>query len=182
MFRKGIVLLGSEEMDGDYAGEDLRGGMYFFLSLQEMKKKIDTLLRYSKKKQPLEAMVERPPPCPLTDEFGLEILNSPKEMIEHSPTMTTTTTTDPSSTSNSTNHTHIPLASAANESQKLPTSTLPSTSRVRSLLRIRSLASFHLHLWRVTVHLPLLRKVVSRSCCLLLFFLREKTRTLLFFY
>ncbi|KAF9459258.1 hypothetical protein BDZ94DRAFT_1312550 [Collybia nuda] len=48
VFRKGTVLLGPEEMEGEYAGEDLR-------------------------KELLEAMVERPPPRPLTDEFGLEI-------------------------------------------------------------------------------------------------------------
>ncbi|KAJ7751788.1 hypothetical protein DFH07DRAFT_1032273 [Mycena maculata] len=48
VFRKGTVLLGPEEMDGEYAGEDLR-------------------------KELLEAMVERPPPRPLTDQFGIEI-------------------------------------------------------------------------------------------------------------
>ncbi|KAJ7241653.1 hypothetical protein C8J57DRAFT_1192532 [Mycena rebaudengoi] len=49
VFRKGTALLGPEEMDGEYAGEDLR-------------------------KELLEAMVERPPPRPLTDQFGIEIL------------------------------------------------------------------------------------------------------------
>ncbi|CAK5276482.1 unnamed protein product, partial [Mycena citricolor] len=48
VFRKGTILLGPEEMDGEYAGEDL-------------------------KKELLEAMVERPPPRPLTDEYGMEI-------------------------------------------------------------------------------------------------------------
>ncbi|KAJ7480292.1 hypothetical protein B0H11DRAFT_1863724 [Mycena galericulata] len=48
VFRKGTVLLGPEEMDGEYAGEELR-------------------------KELLEAMVERPPPRPLTDQFGIEI-------------------------------------------------------------------------------------------------------------
>ncbi|KAJ7710586.1 hypothetical protein B0H17DRAFT_1324260 [Mycena rosella] len=48
VFRKGTALLGPEEMEGEYAGEDLR-------------------------KELLEAMVERPPPRPLTDQFGLEI-------------------------------------------------------------------------------------------------------------
>lgn len=48
VFRKGTVLLGPEEMEGEYAGEELR-------------------------KELLEAMVERPPPRPLTDEFGLEV-------------------------------------------------------------------------------------------------------------
>ncbi|KAJ6452773.1 hypothetical protein C8R45DRAFT_1083260 [Mycena sanguinolenta] len=49
VFRKGTVLLGPEEMEGEYAGEDLR-------------------------KELLEAMVERPPPRPVTDQFGMEIL------------------------------------------------------------------------------------------------------------
>ncbi|KAF7377182.1 hypothetical protein MSAN_00137700 [Mycena sanguinolenta] len=48
VFRKGTVLLGPEEMEGEYAGEDLR-------------------------KELLEAMVERPPPRPVTDQFGMEI-------------------------------------------------------------------------------------------------------------
>ncbi|KAJ7193135.1 hypothetical protein GGX14DRAFT_593226 [Mycena pura] len=52
VFRKGTVLLGPEEMDGEYAGEELR-------------------------KELLEAMVERPPPRPLTDPFGIEISEAP---------------------------------------------------------------------------------------------------------
>ncbi|KAJ7834248.1 hypothetical protein B0H14DRAFT_3087627 [Mycena olivaceomarginata] len=48
VFRKGTALLGPEEMEGEYAGEELR-------------------------KELLEAMVERPPPRPLTDQFGIEI-------------------------------------------------------------------------------------------------------------
>ncbi|KAF9531479.1 hypothetical protein CPB83DRAFT_904584 [Crepidotus variabilis] len=48
VFRKGTALLGPEEMEGDYAGEELR-------------------------KELLEAMVERPPPRPLTDEYGMEL-------------------------------------------------------------------------------------------------------------
>ncbi|KAF7303918.1 hypothetical protein MIND_00622300 [Mycena indigotica] len=49
VFRKGNVLLGPEEMEGEYAGDELR-------------------------KELLEAMVERPPPRPLTlaDSFGIE--------------------------------------------------------------------------------------------------------------
>ncbi|KAF8885399.1 hypothetical protein CPB84DRAFT_1816838 [Gymnopilus junonius] len=50
VFRKGQVLLGPEEMEGEYAGEELR-------------------------KELLEAMVERPPPRPLTDEYGLDVVN-----------------------------------------------------------------------------------------------------------
>ncbi|KAF8340191.1 hypothetical protein F5887DRAFT_1076994 [Amanita rubescens] len=49
VFRKGTVLLGPEEMEGEYDGEELR-------------------------RELLEAMVERPPPRPITiDEFGLEM-------------------------------------------------------------------------------------------------------------
>ncbi|CAA7270344.1 unnamed protein product [Cyclocybe aegerita] len=46
VFRKGTVLLGPEEMEGEYAGEELR-------------------------KELLEAMVERPPPRPM-DEYGID--------------------------------------------------------------------------------------------------------------
>lgn len=49
VFRRGTILLGPEEMEGEYAGEELR-------------------------KELLEAMVERPPPRPLTDDFGIEII------------------------------------------------------------------------------------------------------------
>ncbi|KAM6494674.1 hypothetical protein JOM56_009297, partial [Amanita muscaria] len=48
VFRKGTVLLGPEELEGEYDSEDLR-------------------------REILEAMVERPPPRPITDEYGLEI-------------------------------------------------------------------------------------------------------------
>jgi len=51
VFRKGTVLLGPAEMEGEYAGEELR-------------------------KELLEAMVERPPPRPLNDEFGMEVMQS----------------------------------------------------------------------------------------------------------
>ncbi|KAF8804912.1 RNI-like protein [Phlegmacium glaucopus] len=50
VFRKGTILLGPAEMEGEYAGEELR-------------------------KELLEAMVERPPPRPLTDEFGIEVIS-----------------------------------------------------------------------------------------------------------
>ncbi|KAJ7123492.1 hypothetical protein C8R44DRAFT_620615 [Mycena epipterygia] len=58
VFRKGTVLLGPEEMEGEYAGEDLRIEL-------------------------LEAMVERPPPRPLTDQFGIEI--QPQEQPQQQP-------------------------------------------------------------------------------------------------
>ncbi|KAJ7035986.1 hypothetical protein C8F04DRAFT_1340388, partial [Mycena alexandri] len=54
VFRKGTVLLGPEEMEGEYAGEDLRIEL-------------------------LEAMVERPPPRPLTDQFGIEIIQQQEQ-------------------------------------------------------------------------------------------------------
>ncbi|KAF8552249.1 hypothetical protein OG21DRAFT_1498537 [Imleria badia] len=47
IFRKGTVLLGPEEMEGEYAGEDLR-------------------------RELLEAMVERPPPRGIIDDFGMD--------------------------------------------------------------------------------------------------------------
>ncbi|KAJ7869037.1 hypothetical protein B0H13DRAFT_2063520, partial [Mycena leptocephala] len=54
VFRKGTALLGPEEMDGEYAGEDLR-------------------------RELLEALVERPPPRLLTDQFGIEIPQEPPQ-------------------------------------------------------------------------------------------------------
>ncbi|KAF8638634.1 hypothetical protein AX17_002059 [Amanita inopinata Kibby_2008] len=48
VFRKGTVLLGPEEMEGEYDGEELR-------------------------RELLDAMVERPPPRPLADEYGMEM-------------------------------------------------------------------------------------------------------------
>ncbi|KAK2467301.1 hypothetical protein APHAL10511_000536 [Amanita phalloides] len=54
VFRKGTVLLGPEEMEGEYDGEELR-------------------------RELLEAMVERPPPRPVTDEFKLEIMSGVPE-------------------------------------------------------------------------------------------------------
>ncbi|KAH0828810.1 hypothetical protein J3R83DRAFT_3258 [Lanmaoa asiatica] len=48
IFRKGTVLLGPEEMEGEYAGEDLR-------------------------RELLEAMVERPPPRGIIDDFGIDV-------------------------------------------------------------------------------------------------------------
>ena len=96
--------------------------MYFlFLLLQKQNKNFFKLL---------DAMVERPPPRPLTDEFGLEILNSPREMIVHSPTSSTTmtttmtTTTDHPSFHSTTSYAHI-TPSAENVvpivTQSLPT-------------------------------------------------------------
>ncbi|KAI6169874.1 hypothetical protein EDD17DRAFT_1785645, partial [Pisolithus thermaeus] len=52
IFRKGAVLLGPEEMEGEYAGEELR-------------------------RELLEAMVERPPPRSIVDDFGMDLSLSP---------------------------------------------------------------------------------------------------------
>ncbi|GBE84362.1 hypothetical protein SCP_0603410 [Sparassis crispa] len=52
VFRKGTVLLGPEEMEGEYDGEELR-------------------------RELLEAMVERPPPRAVVDDFGTEIPPEP---------------------------------------------------------------------------------------------------------
>ncbi|KAJ6476681.1 hypothetical protein C8R47DRAFT_1178834 [Mycena vitilis] len=60
VFRKGTALLTEEEMDGEYAGEDLR-------------------------KELLEAMVERPPPRPVTDQFGIEILQQDQPQPQEQP-------------------------------------------------------------------------------------------------
>lgn len=48
IFRKGAILLGPEEMEGDHAGEDLR-------------------------RELLDAMVERPPPRSIVDDFAMDL-------------------------------------------------------------------------------------------------------------
>jgi len=66
VFRKGAVLLGPEEMEGEYPGEELR-------------------------RELLEAMVERPPPRGIIiDEFGTElsVQTAPLEEAPHSPPAT----------------------------------------------------------------------------------------------
>ncbi|KAI9455533.1 histidine phosphatase superfamily-domain-containing protein [Boletus coccyginus] len=64
IFRKGTVLLGPEEMEGEYAGEDLR-------------------------RELLEAMVERPPPRGIIDDFGMEasIQTGPYDDVPPSPSL-----------------------------------------------------------------------------------------------
>ncbi|KAJ7616131.1 hypothetical protein FB45DRAFT_935338 [Roridomyces roridus] len=54
VFRKGNILLGPEEMDGEYAGDELRIEL-------------------------LEAMVERPPPRPVNESFGIDASEQPQE-------------------------------------------------------------------------------------------------------
>ncbi|KAG6371077.1 hypothetical protein JVT61DRAFT_10616 [Boletus reticuloceps] len=64
IFRKGTVLLGPEEMEGEYAGEDLR-------------------------RELLEAMVERAPPRGIIDEFGMDVAISagPYDDVPSSPAL-----------------------------------------------------------------------------------------------
>ncbi|KAG6917154.1 hypothetical protein DXG01_003667 [Tephrocybe rancida] len=68
VFRKGTVLLGPEEMEGEYAGEELR-------------------------KELLEAMVERPPPRPLQDDFLADLAGPGHTVAE--PTEEPATPTSP---------------------------------------------------------------------------------------
>ncbi|KAJ7177065.1 hypothetical protein C8R46DRAFT_1246346, partial [Mycena filopes] len=72
VFRKGTVLLGPEEMEGEYAGEELR-------------------------KELLEAMVERPPPRPLTDQFGIEIVQQPEPQQQQQQQQDTPASPQPAS-------------------------------------------------------------------------------------
>ncbi|KZT25850.1 RNI-like protein [Neolentinus lepideus HHB14362 ss-1] len=60
IFRKGNVLLGPEEMEGEYAGEELR-------------------------RELLEVEVERPPPRPIIDEFGMEIPQPADGSVSEAP-------------------------------------------------------------------------------------------------
>ncbi|KAA1472653.1 RNI-like protein [Dentipellis sp. KUC8613] len=60
VFRKGTKLLGPEEMEGEYAGEDLRIEL-------------------------LEAMVERPPPRAILDDFGMEQASPERESSPPKP-------------------------------------------------------------------------------------------------
>ncbi|OSX62071.1 hypothetical protein POSPLADRAFT_1181292 [Postia placenta MAD-698-R-SB12] len=60
VFRKGAVLLGPEEMEGDYDGEELR-------------------------RELLDAMVERPPPRAVLDDFGADLGPEPQPSPPTSP-------------------------------------------------------------------------------------------------
>ncbi|KAG5726140.1 Leucine-rich repeat-containing protein 68 [Termitomyces sp. T112] len=70
VFRKGTVLLGPEEMEGEYAGEELR-------------------------KELLEAMVERPPPRPLHDQDEYPDMPVPSDRNEEPATPTSPVETKP---------------------------------------------------------------------------------------
>jgi len=75
VFRKGNVLLGPNEMEGEYAGEDLRIEVGTLIKAVRVRVQTKLLL------QLLEAMVERPPPRPLVDEFGMELDLIPREEL-----------------------------------------------------------------------------------------------------
>lgn len=73
VFRKGTVLLGPEELEGEYDGEELRKevrhrGLFSLFKLYT---------HLIPRKQLLEAMVERPPPRTI-DEFGMDGLLAPE--------------------------------------------------------------------------------------------------------
>ena len=87
MFRKGNKLLGPEEMEGDFAGDELLIEVCHFLS---------STCNFSEHTsvQLLEAEVERPPPRVVLDDFGmpLEVSSpnvesplSPKPEVEEPP-------------------------------------------------------------------------------------------------
>ncbi|KIK80501.1 hypothetical protein PAXRUDRAFT_833481 [Paxillus rubicundulus Ve08.2h10] len=117
VFRKGAVLLGPEEMEGEYPGEELR-------------------------RELLEAMVERPPPRGIiVDEFGMElsVQTAPLEERPHSPPATE----DPPSqnlsprpyisrarsTSSNSVQTAFDIQSPISPTAKTPTSTSPMSPR-----------------------------------------------------
>ncbi|KAL0959057.1 hypothetical protein HGRIS_014357 [Hohenbuehelia grisea] len=108
VFRKGAVLLGPEEMEGEYAGEELR-------------------------RELLDAMVERPPPRPLIDEYGMEMTSS--ALVSDPPALEVSTT---------------PLASPTVESKASPR---PYISRRTSSSSIMSVLSPTLGLASPTANL-----------------------------
>lgn len=76
MFRKGTKLLGPEEMEGEYAGEELRIEVCYWSLF------LSSVARHYYRQWPtdmtctiqlLEAMVDRPPPRSIIDEFGADI-------------------------------------------------------------------------------------------------------------
>ncbi|KIJ60815.1 hypothetical protein HYDPIDRAFT_31861 [Hydnomerulius pinastri MD-312] len=103
IFRKGTVLLGPEEMEGEYAGEDLR-------------------------RELLEAMVERPPPRGIIDEFGMELsIQTPPLPLDEqgllSPSLSSSSLASPMTSP-------LPGADEQPQAQKPPPR--PYISRVRS--------------------------------------------------
>ncbi|KAH7915505.1 hypothetical protein BJ138DRAFT_1187914 [Hygrophoropsis aurantiaca] len=110
VFRKGTVLLGPEEMEGEYAGEDLR-------------------------RELLDAMVERPPPRGFIDEFGMEIVVQSPGVVDpsipaSSPLSPTTTTTDEQPKPAPRPYVSRSRSSSSNgqyDSPTLSTATLPSS-------------------------------------------------------
>lgn len=111
IFRKGAVLLGPEEMEGEYAGEDLR-------------------------RELLEAMVERPPPRGIIDEFGMDLdmitpeiaSPSPGEPLRPPPRPYISRTRSTSS-NGSTGDLHSPNSPTTTTAARSPTSPTPPSSR-----------------------------------------------------
>ncbi|KAG2357028.1 hypothetical protein BDR07DRAFT_1421401 [Suillus spraguei] len=111
IFRKGAVLLGPEEMEGEYAGEDLR-------------------------RELLEAMVERPPPRGIIDEFGMdmdmitpEIASPPPGEPLRPPPRPYISRTRSTSSNGSTGDLHSPNSPTTTPAARSPTSPTPPSSR-----------------------------------------------------
>lgn len=73
VFRKGTKLLGPEEMEGEYAGEELRIEVCRIIHLPVWPIIITGNDQLTCPIQLLEAMVDRPPPRSIVDEFGADI-------------------------------------------------------------------------------------------------------------
>lgn len=111
IFRKGAVLLGPEEMEGEYAGEDLR-------------------------RELLEAMVERPPPRGIIDEFGMdldivapEIASPPPGEPLRPPPRPYISRTRSTSSNGSTGDLHSPNSPTTMTAARSPTSPTSPASR-----------------------------------------------------
>ena len=89
IFRKGTVLLGPEEMEGEYAGEDLRREVRLLSPNRHLHPAhpAQTPQTHHSTLYPqlLEAMVERPPPRGIIDDFGMDV-GGPFEDDPPSPT------------------------------------------------------------------------------------------------
>ena len=138
VFRKGTVLLGPAEMEGEYAGEELRKEVGVFLTIPKPQIILILTIFFFLLSKLLEAMVERPPPRPLTDEFGTEIVSgigelpvmgdrSPALPAATSPTIETATKPPPKP--------YIPRRSSSNSILNLisPTISSPSTEYFETL-------------------------------------------------
>ena len=125
IFRKGAVLLGPEEMEGEYAGEELR---------REVRLGPCPCLYPSQSHHPLiaqllEAMVERPPPRGIIDEFGMEVGVQPGGYDEVPSSPAPTSTPAPV-------HTHTAALRNASPSAS-PTPMSPTSPRGRAFPLLR---------------------------------------------